>query len=65
VGLLTFILGGSELIGLVFVTLARRGGGTSGASVFGFIWVSLWIYGLLDAPLRAQKLSQQERGGLL
>jgi tetratricopeptide (TPR) repeat protein len=62
--LLGLWLGGSELlqIGLVFAGARGPAGGDSGVwPLFGFLSLVAWGYAVIDAPVRAARLSEEER----
>jgi hypothetical protein len=57
-GLLTFVLSGDALFRMLFAVTGSRVSPSASGTVFGVIFTFLWIYSLIDAPVRAQKLSE-------
>jgi tetratricopeptide (TPR) repeat protein len=57
-GLLTVLLGGDALFRMLFAFTGSRVTPSASGTVFGVIFTCLWIYSLIDAPVRAQKLSE-------
>jgi tetratricopeptide (TPR) repeat protein len=57
-GLITFLLSGDALFRMLFAVSGSRVSPSASGSVFGVIFTCLWIYSLIDAPIRAQKLSE-------
>ena len=60
------VFGGTELVRLLVGLMGARTGPepiSAWRAVLGFMGFFAWIYGLIDAPVRARKLSEEGRGG--
>jgi hypothetical protein len=60
------VLGGTELVRLLVSLMgARPGGGPieEWRAVLGIVGLFAWIYGLIDAPVRARRLADEGRAG--
>jgi tetratricopeptide (TPR) repeat protein len=58
-------LGGMDLARLLFSLMGAKPHEpiTDWRAILGFVGLFTWIYGLIDAPVRARKLSEEGRGG--
>jgi hypothetical protein len=60
------VFGGTELLRLLVGLMGARTGPepiSEWRAVLGFVGLFAWIYGLIDAPVRARQLSEEGRGG--
>jgi tetratricopeptide (TPR) repeat protein len=66
-GFLTFLLGGESLLRLLFAVSGGRAAPSGLEAVFGFLSFLLWVAAMVDAPVRAQRSSDNaaRRAGLL
>jgi len=66
-GFLSFLLGGESLLRLLFAASGSRVAPSGLEAVFGFLSFLLWVAAMVDAPVRAQRLSESaaRRAGLL
>lgn len=62
--LAAILLGGDSLVRLLFAATGSRVAPSSMESVFGVIFLLLWLASVVDAPARAQKLAESRARGV-